>query len=198
MTTALLGFPSSESAFTSMIKATTDPCQRLARRANQAISQWTQPLTVGLAARSIADVTRSRADLIAENALPRDQPAHPGSIRSAPSPSFGQGRLNTCAGRPSPLIHTLRESTLTPPMSPKWQNASNELSLTWLACLLIRSGDRKPIAVGSIRPLLAANHGMSRRGPNPSSEKAISPCQTQVDEPSSQHTSAPALSWEQR
>ena len=56
-----------------MIEAIIDPCKQLASPVKQVAKQWTKPLTVGLAAGSISDVTRSRAALIAENALLRQQ-----------------------------------------------------------------------------------------------------------------------------
>jgi hypothetical protein len=56
-----------------MIEAIIDLCKQLASRVKQVAKQWTKPLTVGLAAGSISDVTRSRAALIAENALLRQQ-----------------------------------------------------------------------------------------------------------------------------
>ena len=37
------------------------------------IKQWTRPVTTGLVTGTLSDTTRSRADLIAENALLRQQ-----------------------------------------------------------------------------------------------------------------------------
>ena len=40
-----------------MIRAIIDLCKQLAGRVKQAAKQWTRPLTIGIAAGSIADVT---------------------------------------------------------------------------------------------------------------------------------------------
>jgi hypothetical protein len=53
----------------SVTEAIIDLCKQLAGRVKQAAKQWTRPPIAGLAAGSISDMTRSRADLIAENTL---------------------------------------------------------------------------------------------------------------------------------
>jgi len=48
-------------------------CENLGRRAKQHLKQWTKPVTATFVTGALADMTRSRADLIAENALLRQQ-----------------------------------------------------------------------------------------------------------------------------
>jgi putative transposase len=48
-------------------------CESLGSRAKQHLKQWTKPATATLVTGVLSDTTRSRADLIAENALLRQQ-----------------------------------------------------------------------------------------------------------------------------
>ena len=49
------------------------PIRNLGRRANQHLKQWTKPATATLLTGAVSDITRSRADLIAENLMLRQQ-----------------------------------------------------------------------------------------------------------------------------
>jgi hypothetical protein len=57
----------------SMVHPIIDAWKQLISQAKQLINQLTKPLTTRLVIGSLADVTRSRADLVAENALLRQQ-----------------------------------------------------------------------------------------------------------------------------
>ena len=57
----------------SMIELITRPWNKLVGSVKLHIKQWTKPVTTGFVTGIISDTTRSRADLIAENALPRQQ-----------------------------------------------------------------------------------------------------------------------------
>lgn len=46
-------------------------CENLGQRAEQYLKQWTHPVAATLVTGALADMTRSRADLIAENAMLR-------------------------------------------------------------------------------------------------------------------------------
>jgi hypothetical protein len=46
-------------------------CSKLGRRAKQRLRQWTKPVTATLVTGTLSDVSRSRADLIAENLILR-------------------------------------------------------------------------------------------------------------------------------
>jgi len=48
-------------------------CGDLGRRAKQHLKQWTKPVTATLVTSALADITRSRTDLIAENVMLRQQ-----------------------------------------------------------------------------------------------------------------------------
>ena len=48
-------------------------CGSLGRQAKQYLKQWTRPATATLVKGALSDLTRSRADLIAENAMLRQQ-----------------------------------------------------------------------------------------------------------------------------
>ena len=54
---------------TSILRA----CGYLGRRAKQHLKQWTKPVTTTLVAGALSDVSRSRADLFAENMMLRQQ-----------------------------------------------------------------------------------------------------------------------------
>ena len=56
-----------------MITSLLSFCQNLGRRANQHLKQWTKPVTATLVTGALSDVTRSRADLVAENLMLRQQ-----------------------------------------------------------------------------------------------------------------------------
>jgi hypothetical protein len=56
-----------------MITGILDVWKSLARQLTQYLKQWTRPKAVVLAAETLSDMSRSRADLIAENALLRQQ-----------------------------------------------------------------------------------------------------------------------------
>jgi hypothetical protein len=57
----------------SVIEAITDVWKQLASHLRQLIKHYTKPLTSGLVIGALADTTRSRADLLAENVLLRQQ-----------------------------------------------------------------------------------------------------------------------------
>jgi hypothetical protein len=57
----------------SMIEAIIDAWKQIVSHSKQLIKHCTKPLTSGLVISALADTTRSRADLIAENALLRQQ-----------------------------------------------------------------------------------------------------------------------------
>jgi putative transposase len=57
----------------SMIEAIIDAWKQLVSHSKQLIKHYTKPLTSGLAIGTLSDTTRSRVDLIAENALLRQQ-----------------------------------------------------------------------------------------------------------------------------
>ena len=57
----------------SMIDPIIDAWKQLVNQVRQLIKQWTKPLASRLLLGSLADMTRSRADLVAENALLRQQ-----------------------------------------------------------------------------------------------------------------------------
>ena len=57
----------------SMIDLIIDAWKQLVNQVRQLIKQWTKPLASRLLLGSLADMTRSRADLVAENALLRQQ-----------------------------------------------------------------------------------------------------------------------------
>jgi len=52
-----------------MITSILDFWKNSARRLTQYLERWTKPTTAILAAETLSDMSRSRADLIAENAL---------------------------------------------------------------------------------------------------------------------------------
>jgi putative transposase len=56
-----------------MIEATVNAWKQLVSHLEQLIKQYTKPLTTGLVTGALSDTTRSRVDLIAENALLRQQ-----------------------------------------------------------------------------------------------------------------------------
>ena len=56
-----------------MIKVIIRSCKQLIGRVKLHIKQWTKPVTTGLVTSILSDTTRSRVDLIAENALLRQQ-----------------------------------------------------------------------------------------------------------------------------
>jgi putative transposase len=56
-----------------MIEATIDSWKQLVSHLKQLIKQYAKPLTTGLVTGALSDTTRSRVDLIAENALLRQQ-----------------------------------------------------------------------------------------------------------------------------
>ena len=56
-----------------MIEATINAWKQLVSHLKQLIKQYTKPLTTGLVTGTLSDTTRSRVDLIAENALLRQQ-----------------------------------------------------------------------------------------------------------------------------
>jgi len=56
-----------------MITSIRSPIRNLGRRANQHLKQWTKPATATLLTGTLSDITRSRADLIAENLMLRQQ-----------------------------------------------------------------------------------------------------------------------------
>jgi hypothetical protein len=56
-----------------MIEAILRSCKQLISHVKQSVKAWIKPITIGLVTGSISDVMRSRADLIAENALLRQQ-----------------------------------------------------------------------------------------------------------------------------
>ena len=56
--------------------------ENLVSQVKQRIRQWTRPATLEVAAAAISDLARSRADLIAENALLRQHSSSSG-VRSS-------------------------------------------------------------------------------------------------------------------
>jgi len=56
-----------------MINSILSSCGVLGRRANQRLKQWTKPATATLVTGALSDIGRTRADLISENALLRQQ-----------------------------------------------------------------------------------------------------------------------------
>jgi putative transposase len=48
-------------------------CKNLGQQAKQCLKQWTKPATATLVTNTLSDITRSRADLIAENVMLRQQ-----------------------------------------------------------------------------------------------------------------------------
>ena len=56
-----------------MIDHIIDAWKQLVNQVKQLLRQWTKPITARLLLGSLADMTRSRADLVAENALLRQQ-----------------------------------------------------------------------------------------------------------------------------
>jgi len=56
-----------------MIEIIPRPWKQLFNRVKLHAKQWTRPTTSAVVARSLSDLTRSRADLIAENAMLRQQ-----------------------------------------------------------------------------------------------------------------------------
>ena len=56
-----------------MMTSIRSPIRNLGRRANQRLKQWTKPATATLLTGTLSDITRSRADLIAENLMLRQQ-----------------------------------------------------------------------------------------------------------------------------
>lgn len=56
-----------------MIEATIDAWKQLVSPLKQLVKQYTKPFTTGLVAGALSDTTRSRLDLVAENALLRQQ-----------------------------------------------------------------------------------------------------------------------------
>ena len=56
-----------------MITRILNCCSNLGRRATQRLRQWTKPATAILVTCALSDVSRSRADLIAENLILRQQ-----------------------------------------------------------------------------------------------------------------------------
>jgi len=74
----LTGYHAGKSAYpfgveNSMIELITHLWNKLAGSIKLHVKQWTRPLTTGLATGTLSDTMRSRADLIAENALLRQQ-----------------------------------------------------------------------------------------------------------------------------
>lgn len=56
-----------------MFSAIWNACQRLFNRVKDTIKQWTKPATVTLAAGAVQDLSRSKSDLVVENAILRQQ-----------------------------------------------------------------------------------------------------------------------------
>ena len=56
-----------------MIKATINTWEQLVSHLKQLIKQYTKPFTTGFVTGTLSDTMRSRVDLIAENALLRQQ-----------------------------------------------------------------------------------------------------------------------------
>jgi transposase InsO family protein len=56
-----------------MLEPIFSPCKKFSQWLKQALKQWTRPTTAKLATGAFSDLTRSRADLIAENAMLRQQ-----------------------------------------------------------------------------------------------------------------------------
>jgi putative transposase len=56
-----------------MITSILSSCGNLGRRAKQYLKQWTKPATATLVTGALSDITRSHADLIAENVMLRQQ-----------------------------------------------------------------------------------------------------------------------------
>lgn len=56
-----------------MFDTIVNACKNIFNRIKQKLKQWTKPTTAGIIASSLSDLLRSRADLMAENALLRQQ-----------------------------------------------------------------------------------------------------------------------------
>jgi hypothetical protein len=56
-----------------MLSAIVNACKSIFNRAKNTIMKWTKPATVTLAAGAVTDLTRSRQDLLVENAILRQQ-----------------------------------------------------------------------------------------------------------------------------
>jgi putative transposase len=56
-----------------MMTSILSSCGDLGRRAKQHFKQWTKPVTATLVTGALSDITRSRADLVAENVMLRQQ-----------------------------------------------------------------------------------------------------------------------------
>jgi putative transposase len=56
-----------------MMTSILSSCGNLGLRAKQCLKQWTKPVTATLVTGAVSDLTRSRADLIAENVMLRQQ-----------------------------------------------------------------------------------------------------------------------------
>jgi transposase InsO family protein len=56
-----------------MLSAIVNACKSIFNRAKNTIKKWTKPATVTLAAGAVADLTRSRQDLLVENAILQQQ-----------------------------------------------------------------------------------------------------------------------------
>jgi transposase InsO family protein len=56
-----------------MMTSILSSCKKLGSRAKQHLKQWTKPVTAILVTSTLSDMTRSRADLIAENVMLRQQ-----------------------------------------------------------------------------------------------------------------------------
>ncbi len=56
-----------------MFTAILNTCKNIVNRIKQAIKKFTKPTTATIAAGALSDLPRSRADLIAENAMLRQQ-----------------------------------------------------------------------------------------------------------------------------
>jgi putative transposase len=56
-----------------MMTSIRSSCRNLGCRAKQHLKQWTKPVSAALVTATLSDITRSRADLIAENAMLRQQ-----------------------------------------------------------------------------------------------------------------------------
>ncbi len=56
-----------------MMTSILSSCGNLGRRAKQYVKQWTKPVAATLFAGALSDITRSRADLVAENVMSRQQ-----------------------------------------------------------------------------------------------------------------------------
>ena len=56
-----------------MMTSILSSCGNLGRRAKQYVKQWTKPVAATLFTGALSDITRSRADLVAENVMSRQQ-----------------------------------------------------------------------------------------------------------------------------